>query len=49
MTNGQGLSMKKAFNYALVGSLALGAVLGIVAVLSRSWGWVEVRVMLQEL
>jgi len=37
---------KKAFLYSLIGSVALSALLGIVAVLSGRFGWLEVRVIL---
>jgi hypothetical protein len=38
--------MKKTLLYALIGSVALGALLGIVLVLLNTWGWFEIRVML---
>ncbi len=36
----------KFFLWGLVGSVILGAVLGIIFILRDSWGWFEVRVML---
>ena len=38
--------VKKAFLYSLVASVLLSALLGIVAILSGSFGWVEVRIIL---
>jgi hypothetical protein len=49
MTNDPGLLLKKAFNYALIGSVGIGAALGILAVLSGRWGWLEIRVILTTL
>jgi hypothetical protein len=39
-------SFKKPLLYALVVSVVLGAILGIVLILRNSWGWFEIRVML---
>ena len=39
-------NLKKALLYLLVGSVILGAVLGIILVLRNKWGWFEVRVIL---
>lgn len=38
--------LKKPLLYALIASVILGALLGIVLVLRNQWGWLEVRVML---
>ncbi len=38
--------LKRPLLYLLVGSIVLGAVLGIVVVLRNKWGWFEVRVIL---
>ena len=40
------LSLKKPLLYALIISVILGAILGIVLILRNTWGWFEVRVML---
>ena len=42
----QSFPVKKAFLYALIGSVVLGALLGIMAILSGRFGWLEVRVLL---
>lgn len=42
----QNSQLKKPLLYALVVSVILGALLGIVLVLRNQWGWLEVRVML---
>lgn len=39
-------SLKRPLLYLLVGSVILGALLGIVIVLRNTWGWFEVRVIL---
>ena len=38
--------LKKPLLYALIGSVIIGAKLGIVLVLLDTWGWLEVRVIL---
>lgn len=38
--------LKKPLLYALIGSVLIGATLGIVLVLRDTWGWLEVRVIL---
>ncbi len=38
--------MKKPFLYSLVISVVLSALLGILAILSGSWGWFEIRILL---
>jgi hypothetical protein len=43
--NGQS-NLKRPLLYSLVGSVVLGALLGIVLVLRNTWGWFEVRVIL---
>jgi hypothetical protein len=42
----QSFPVKKAFLYALIGSVVIGALLGIMAILSGRFGWLEVRVLL---
>jgi hypothetical protein len=42
----QPVDVKKIFLYALIFSVALSAILGIGAILSGSWSWYEVRVLL---
>ena len=37
---------KKAFLYALIISILLSAILGILAILAGNWGWFQVRVLL---
>ncbi|TWT79590.1 hypothetical protein CA13_09940 [Planctomycetes bacterium CA13] len=44
MSDSRGL--KKPLLYALIVSVLLGAILGILLVLRNTWGWLEVRVML---
>ncbi|QDT01861.1 hypothetical protein K227x_02300 [Rubripirellula lacrimiformis] len=39
-------NLKTPFLYGLIGSVLLGAVLGIIAVLRNTWHWFEVQVML---
>ncbi len=39
-------NLKRALLYTLIGSVVVGAVLGIVVVLRNRWGWFEVRVIL---
>lgn len=39
-------NLKRPLLYALVGSVVLGALLGIALVMQNTWGWFEVRVML---
>lgn len=39
-------NLKRPLLYLLVGSVLLGAVLGIIIVLRNTWGWFEVRVIL---
>ncbi len=39
-------NLKKPLLYALIISVVLGAMLGIVLVLRNTWGWFEIRVML---
>jgi hypothetical protein len=46
MTERQPFPVKKTFLYALIGSIILGALLGITAILSGRFGWLEVRVLL---
>jgi len=38
--------VKKAFLYSLIASVVVSAVLGIVAILSGNFGWLEIRVIL---
>src|SRR4051812_19178166 len=38
--------MKRSLLYVLIGSVVLGAGLGIAAVLRNEWGWFEVRILL---
>lgn len=42
----QRFPVKKTFLYALIGSVVLGAFLGIMAILSGRFGWLEVRILL---
>jgi hypothetical protein len=46
MSTTQGSPVKKAFLYSLIVSIVLSAFLGILAILSGSWGWFEVRILL---
>jgi hypothetical protein len=46
MNEAQPFPVKKAFLYALIGSVALGALLGILTILSGHFGWLEIRVLL---
>jgi hypothetical protein len=46
MNDAQGFPLKKAFLYALIGSVGLSALLGILAILSGSYGWFEIRILL---
>jgi hypothetical protein len=46
MTDAQTSSVKQAFLYALVVSVGLSAILGIMAILSNRFGWLEIRVLL---
>ncbi len=46
MTERDRFPVKKAFLYALIGSVVIGAILGILAILSGKFGWLEVRVLL---
>jgi hypothetical protein len=46
MTERQQFPVKKAFLYALIGSVVIGALLGILAILSGKFGWLELRVLL---
>ncbi len=39
-------NLKRPLLYLLIGSVLLGAVLGIIIVLRNTWGWFEVRVIL---
>lgn len=39
-------NLKRPLLYMLVGSVMLGAALGIIVVLRNTWGWFEVRVIL---
>ncbi len=41
-----GFPVKKAFLYSLIVSVLLSAFLGILAILTDSWGWFEVRIIL---
>ena len=38
--------LKRPLLYLAVGSVMVGAVLGIIVVLRNTWGWFEVRVIL---
>jgi hypothetical protein len=38
--------IKKLFLYILIGSVLLSAVLAILAILSGSWGWLQIRILL---
>ena len=40
------LQLKRTFLYALIGSIALSALMGIVAILSGDFGWYELRILL---
>ena len=42
-------NLKRPLLYTLIGSVMLGAVLGIIIVLRNTWGWFEVRVILTTL
>jgi hypothetical protein len=42
-------NLKRPLLYLLIGSVVLGAVLGIIIVLRNKWGWFEVRVVLTTL
>jgi hypothetical protein len=46
MSASQPSEIKKLFLYTLIGSVLLSAVLGILAILSGSWGWLQVRILL---
>ena len=46
MNDQQGFPVKKAFLYALIGSVVLSALLGIGAILSGRFGWFEIRILL---
>jgi hypothetical protein len=46
MDESQPFAVKKAFLYALIGSVVLGALLGILTILSGRFGWLEIRVLL---
>ena len=46
MNDAQGFPVKKAFLYALIGSVGLSAFLGILAILSGRFGWFEIRILL---
>jgi hypothetical protein len=46
MDGSQPFAVKKAFLYALIASVVLGALLGILTILSGRFGWLEVRVLL---
>jgi hypothetical protein len=46
MRDAPSFPVKKAFLYALVGSVALSAILGILAILSGDFGWLELRILL---
>src|SRR5262245_11653507 len=46
MNEAQPFPVKKAFLYALIGSVVLGALLGILTILSGHFGWLEIRVLL---
>jgi hypothetical protein len=46
MNDAQGFPVKKAFLYALIGSVGLSALLGILAILSGRFGWFEIRILL---
>ncbi len=46
MHESQGFPVKKAFLYALIGSVGLSALLGILAILSGRFGWFEIRILL---
>ena len=46
MSTAEPFPVKKAFLYSLVASVLLSAFLGIIAILSGRFGWVEVRIIL---
>jgi hypothetical protein len=46
MGSAQGFEIKKAFLYSLIVSVLLSALLGILAILSGSWGWFQIRILL---
>ena len=46
MDGSPGFPVKKAFLYALIASVVLGALLGILTILSGRFGWLEIRVLL---
>jgi hypothetical protein len=46
MNDSHQFPVKKAFLYALIGSVVLGALLGILTILSGHFGWLEIRVLL---
>lgn len=46
MYQSQAFPAKKAFLYALIGSVALSAVLGVAAIFSQNFGWFQIRILL---
>lgn len=46
MNHAQGFPVKKAFLYALIVSVAVSALLGILAIGSGQFGWVQLRILL---
>jgi hypothetical protein len=46
MSSAQRVTVKKAFLYALIVSVVLSAILGILAILSGTWGEFQIRVLL---
>ena len=46
MSTAEPFPVKKAFLYSLVASVLLSAFLGIVAILSGRFGWLEIRIIL---
>jgi len=49
MMDQNGVSVRKAFLYCLAISVGLGALLGIMSILSGKWGWFEIRILLTTL
>ena len=46
MNSTQPFQLKRLFLYLLIASVCLSAILGIAALLSGSFGWVQVRILL---
>src|SRR5262245_54600516 len=46
MPNVKSFPVTKVFLYTLIGSILIGAILGIASILWGNWGWLEGRVLL---